>query len=1392
MISFHRVAFLEPRLTWNGASTDERRVAAMHLWHQQLDVCVRVPTLSIAMPNELGGGVPWGLPSDPDSNRERVKEAFATWRRDELLWLEATVKETSVGLTLHAIARDDQRRSFDAVGSDVGTALTTVLNAWLQASGLGALVAPCESMSVATMLNAVRQIASFIPAESRVLHAAETPMLELVKAAAEDEKSDDSDSDEEDSGEEDDADDEDSSDDDDDSSDDDDSDDDDDADEDLEDDDDGVDGDADGDAGPEGDSPEQLKKCLEALGSPGWSLVRTAHSFLGGSISAELQRLDPDHPWSLWLAFAPTRSEDPDFDALRRCLAAAPGWWMPYDALTDDEDELPEPETDEAFEKRPTGLERTAAATFMVYANPASHQVGTNAARLLADEHRGGEALRILRDRVARFGRDSAEHIELLRLHEDTERIGDWVHEARESAWRHGCPMAPGAAWFPDQILVDLGESDALMQAGRLEEAIQLRGNRLDGLAGSWPRHTSILEKWKRSPRFVAWSYSREGAFRGEDARVVEGFGRVEPGDGVDLGLFLDALVATGREREVPMAWAHFGEGHEFGTAFARLRAARALFAAGAWKTGLEQLLEVSISAPQRGDEGERAHVARMLTGVPDEIVTSVLGELLDARAGSIAWHLGRELADFWPGAAKSRVVTWALGKQEASPPPPSVITIPGLDAASAKAIDELLAQQAPTLEAADALVNEWPERVFGGEPKDVTLRLAHTATRALDRYLRATLSAPMPVAGAFRTIAAEALEGLARRGEHLDVSIARAVLEALEPLWELVHPRVADRWLSAIDRSLLLEELTQGALGKLLAGLPNTDERLLTPERVALRSLELAQLYREKKDGWAAKVAPLAERLAWHTWDAGPIEWANAVVALREEEELHADDALDALSAAAFLTRDHDAEASVLAALAQFEAGDGEAAFAILCAGLQPAGEEWRDKALARLKKPFEAAKLGVPFDFQKAANGVLQAFQKNDPVKAERLARWCLALDSENGEIARNLGLALAYQGRVTEALGFLVRATPEQATQILSGVLSQQQKVPEALAVLDFASRWFVRADQWLTYGGVVYGAMDNPRTVKAYATAWKLDPSVFDASQLNAYAGVLDEVGDAITCEKIARKLIEVAGKDVMWLTNGWNHLACALIGQGQFEEAAKWAKKAVDKNPLPDNTENFAKTLERAKKKQKLEVPPLGPAEPPRHEAYQLAENGDFTAAMAHLQSDDWNARRAALRASRFRFTSDNKVPVTKTARTAASTVLSQSTAQSAIAATICRSFALDLRAEGLDCAFDRPPDLGDRLTRAAFYEEFRARGGVIIGDAPDTKPPFVDAELFPGKPIARTSQYLALLADVGGRPFAEALATHQLDTAAYLEVCTRWGKAIDQDAALAKNVTNAL
>ena len=136
--------------------------------------------------------------------------------------------------------------------------------------------------------------------------------------------------------------------------------------------------------------------------------------------------------------------------------------------------------------------------------------------------------------------------------------------------------------------------------AGRHDEAIALRASRLAGRETTWPRHTRILASWRRDPRLVARSYAREGHQRGDPGRAIEGYGRAEPDDPVDVAFLLDALIAIGRDDEVALAWSQFGLGKKLGDPVARLAAARCLLAAGDWRRGIEELWRVELTEPGR------------------------------------------------------------------------------------------------------------------------------------------------------------------------------------------------------------------------------------------------------------------------------------------------------------------------------------------------------------------------------------------------------------------------------------------------------------------------------------------------------------------------------------------------------------------------------------------------------------------------------------------------------------------------------------------------------------------------------------------------------------------------------------------------------------------------
>jgi hypothetical protein len=260
---------------------------------------------------------------------------------------------------------------------------------------------------------------------------------------------------------------------------------------------------------------------------------------------------------------------------------------------------------------------------------------------------------------------------------------------------------------------------------------------------------------------------------------------------------------------------------------------------------------------------------------------------------------------------------------------------------------------------------------------------------------------------------------------------------------------------------------------------------------------------------------------------------------------------------------------------------------------------------------------------------------------------------------------------------------------------------------------------------------------------------------------------------------------------MWKTNGWNHLACAYIGLGKFDDAVAMAERAVKQNPLPDNAPVFAATLDRAKTKTQTTPPAVPPPAKPREPIFTLLEAGDHPAALEQLVAPSWRTRRAALRAARFRFSSENQVDVTPRARAAAVAMLGDTIGTMEREAILARSLALLIREQAY-FARDPVPRMGDRMTREAFYQEFRARGGVVLGDAGPPPAKFVDRVVVQGSKVARASDYIALLRDLAALAPREALAQFDLDDAGYVEVARAWAAAMEKDATIGAMITAGL
>lgn len=1347
----HRVAVLVPELTVEGPDAPYASEAGLLLWVACIEVCQRHPGLAVydaestPLVSQDGHFAP--NPARPGATPD--DSFYGPTRRDELIWLELALPRPGA-VRLHALAAG-VHETFDALGRNPGDQIQQVLERWLAARGLGAPPRRFDSVDGGELLAAVRVIAPVLAEQARAYVHLERSTWTFDASAA--------------------------------------------------------------DRTDLGDvevvlalEPEQADTVRPGPPLPSRRIARGLAGRLAPALKVPALRLlalalredlgdlilaaDPEQPQARFDAFCRAMTRGRDYAVLRQIIASAPCWARPYGELIDDGTAIPDAPPAAA---PPSALETVAGAGIAALCRPGQLDIITTAADRLDDHGRTDEGVRLL-ERVVELDGSAAAHIALVSLYRHTDRTGAWLAQAQRSGSLHGCPMDPHLPWYPDQIQIDLLVADALLSVGRLDEAIALRGNRLEGREAAWPRHTRILTNWRKDPRFVARGYAREGALRGDPGRTVEGYGRVEPDDAVDVARFLDALVATGREDEVALAWAQFGLGKQVTAPVARLAAARCLLAAGEWRRGVEELWRVALTEPGRDEQVAIARAGLLLSCAPLAVLEAALAERVASGAHTLARRMARDVADFVPGAAQSSIVLRALGKSAQVDFDPAWLAGFSPDTRSRRAIDALFADgQGEALPRADRLVNRWLEVVFTEVGEDDAAGLAqaaaYAAAQALGRYLAATTAAPSPLAGGYRTVAAEALALVWKHRGALGDREARATLGVLEPALRRVDRWVGSAWLGCVERACAIDERARGDVAGFAREHATVAARILGPEETAVLSASVARLHRDRPDGWASAVAAQAGRLASHTGRAGADEWADAATAQLAARELELDDAIDVLLTACYLTEGVSAVACVHAARILLDAGRAPAAFAVLCSGLGAAEPRWRDEQLASLSQAWRAAGLDVPLALDEVATQMFEALQAGEPVRAERLGRFAVAIDPDNAEAHRNLGLGLAQQGKIPDALHHLMRGTPEQATQILSGLLYQNGKLAEAMAVLDYASRWYVRADQWLTYGGIAYAAMDNPRTVRAYQLAYQLDPDAFDATQLNAYAGVLDEVGDYAACERIAQHLLRAAGDDLMWQTNAWSHLACAYCGQGRFDEAVALAEQAVAKNPLPDNAAGFAATLERARTRTRSTAEPLPPPGGFREPVFHQLEAGDFTGAAA--ATGTWRVRRAALAAQRYRFASENDVDVTPRARAAATAVLADTVGLVEREAMIARDLALTIREQAY-FARDPMPRLGDRMTRDAFYRELRARGGVVLGEDAPPPPRFVDRVVVAGGRLERVSDYVSLLRDLAALTPKEALAQFDLDDAAYLEVARSWAAAIDADPTLAHTIAAGL
>jgi hypothetical protein len=505
----HRIAFLVPDVKIDGPDAAYEREAAVLLWTACIETCQRHSRIAVldADATPLFPQDGHFAPQHAGLGGRATDAFFGPTRRDEVLWLELRLGPKPSVVRLHAVGRDGKQESFDALGPKLGEQIQQVLGAYFTARKLGTLPQMFAAVSTDEVLATLRVIAPTLAEQARAwsLPVASKPTWSL--SIVEDEPGGDAEPEEEEDPDKV-------------------------EDPDMEFDaafdaviDSTIDSTLDLEPQPPGSAPEtprrrSLARPLVGRLPPSFKLpaLRLLELALREDLSDAILAVDSNHPQALFGQFEKMAEHRKDFTLLRKIIAAAPGWSRPYEALRvaddseDDEDDNPQ---------TPSNLEAVAAAGVATLVRPGGLQGLETVADLLSEDGRVDEGIRLLERGVELHMEDPGAHLALLALHDDTDREGARLEQAFRSGSLHGCPMDPVLPWYPDQIHIDLRVATALLAVGRLDEAIALRANRLEGREAAWPHHTRILSSWRRDPRFVAWSYAREGYFRGDDARAI-------------------------------------------------------------------------------------------------------------------------------------------------------------------------------------------------------------------------------------------------------------------------------------------------------------------------------------------------------------------------------------------------------------------------------------------------------------------------------------------------------------------------------------------------------------------------------------------------------------------------------------------------------------------------------------------------------------------------------------------------------------------------------------------------------------------------------------------------------------------------------------------------------
>ncbi len=869
----------------------------------------------------------------------------------------------------------------------------------------------------------------------------------------------------------------------------------------------------------------------------------------------------------------------------------------------------------------------------------------------------------------------------------------------------------PFADWFntgnPDVTFVNLARSSAHFYAGRLEEAIALRGEVLEGMAGSWPNQTRILTEWKTLSERLTNCYAREGRARGDLGRVLEGHSLALPTTAGEIANVVHTLCELGEPKLALLAYAHARTESPRRHPVARLAGALAAMSCGELPLALAELSTVELRAGRQGLEVEANRVLRVGASITVVAWEDQVKSLSSRGAKRIAWLAARSAADFVPGAEKSKVIMSALGARGRRSFSPAWLDLLASElfgkkaAATRKRLDAALEPAAKGgLAAADRLVTAFWD-VLGKVEAARGKELLYIAVSCTCRYLALTTDAPSVLAGGYRQAAALALE--ASSSSEFAAAELTAVLVALEKASAGVDPWTFDTWLLMVERALRIEEQACGRTEPLTRGLPTVLAHLRGDLTIGY---ELAYA-----DRIAAKEPGAALALYERCLRAGCA--SNVGYRLAHAAEQFATDemvvdlafvGLQAVPAAAAL--------AVTIAKHAFAHGAATTAFDVLVAHLGRGGKTWREAQVAGLTAAWKASKLDVPIDFDEAQAAGLVALQAGEFEKARRCYAWCDALDPNNAVTLKNLGMTYARLGDVTGALAAFALADRKAAPTWTAHELMASRKFPESMPAHRYASLFYDNATLFIYAAKSAWFAGDDESKLFAIRRARALDPAAVDLTYLNGLADAAGSFGMDEECEAAARELIVKGKDDPTFLSLGHHHLALALLRRGAAKEALTHAKEAAKLNPQKDNAADFDALVGACKKGKAPAPKPMRTATPAALSFARLRE-GDAKAALALVKrADKGDAAVARLAAARHRDVGEEAVAVTPRALDAASEVLVATAGTTTATDGLLRAIALSIVADARS-PHSPPALLGKRLSRDAFLEEYVQRGGVM-------------------------------------------------------------------------------